>query len=92
MLETSCHIYSFSAMEKEMTRVEFVRFLREFRKDLLENRSEWKNATLANFLEAMITYTEDVQGYYDNMALQIDANEPTWENFSVILRGAAVYE
>ncbi|WP_438426647.1 DUF7660 family protein [Aquimarina macrocephali] len=45
-----------------------------------------------DFLESMMSYTEDIQGFYDNMKMNIDANIPTWENFMHILKGASVYE
>ncbi len=74
-----------------MTRKEFIKFIKELRNDL-DNKSEWENQTLGNFLEAMERYTEDVQGYYDNMNLKINADEPSWENFKNILKGASIYE
>lgn len=75
-----------------MTRIEFIEFLREFREDLEENKSNWENKTLEDFLESMEAYTEDIQGYYNNMKTGIDADKPTWENFKTILKGASVYE
>lgn len=75
-----------------MTRIEFVEFLKGFRKDLEENKSAWENKTLEDFLEAMQAYSEDIQGYYDNMKLNINADDATWENFATILKGSAVYE
>jgi hypothetical protein len=75
-----------------MTRIEFIEFLKEFRRDLDENKSDWKNKTLEDFIEAMEAYTGDVQGFYDNMKLDIDADKPTWENFKTILKGASIYE
>ena len=75
-----------------MTRIEFIEFLKEFRRDLDENKSDWENKTLEDFLEAMEAYTRDVQGFYDNMKLDIDADKPTWENFKTILKGASIYE
>ncbi len=75
-----------------MTRIEFIEFLKEFRNDLKENKSDWENKTLEDFLEAMGAYTEDVQAYYDNTNLNIDADKATWGNFKTILKGAAVYE
>ncbi len=75
-----------------MTRIEFIEFLKEFRKDLEENKSNWENKTLEDFLEAMEAYTEDVQGFYDNMKMNVDADKPTWENFKTILQGASIYE
>jgi len=75
-----------------MTRKEFIIFIKEFRNELENNKSEWTNKTLGDFLEAMERYTEDVQGYYDNMNLNINADEPSWENFRIILKGASIYE
>ena len=40
----------------------------------------------------MIAYTEDIQSFYDNMEIKINADNPTWENFSHILKGASIYE
>ena len=75
-----------------MTRKEFIKFIKKFRNDLKKNKSEFGNQTLENFLEAMERYTEDVQGYYDNMNLDINADEPSWENFMNILKGSSIYE
>ncbi|MEK6478103.1 hypothetical protein WJR50_11230 [Catalinimonas sp. 4WD22] len=75
-----------------MTRTEFIEFLKGFLNDLEMNKTEWENKTLEDFLEAMIAYTKDVQGFYDNMNLNINADIPTWENFKTILEGASVYE
>ncbi|TDQ25776.1 DUF7660 family protein [Tenacibaculum caenipelagi] len=75
-----------------MTRIEFIDFLKDFRKDLKDNKSNWRNKTLEDFFEAMESYTEDIQGFYDNMEMDIDADKPTWENFKTILKGATIYE
>jgi len=75
-----------------MTRKKFIKFIKEFRNDLENNKLEWENQTLESFLEAMEGYTEDIQGYYDNMNLKINADEPSWENFANILKGSSVYE
>ncbi len=75
-----------------MTRTEFISFLKEFKTDFEQNKANWENKTLEDFLESMIAYTRDIQGYYDNMKLNIDADEPTWENFMAILKGASIYE
>ncbi len=75
-----------------MTRTEFISFLKEFKTDFKQNKENWENKTLEDFLENMIAYTTDIQGYYDNMKLNIDADEPSWENFMTILKGASIYE
>lgn len=75
-----------------MTRMEFIKFLEEFKRDFDSNKSEWENTSLSDFLESMIAYTEDIQGYYDNMKMNVDADKPTWENFMHILKGSSIYE
>ena len=77
---------------KTMTRIEFIEFLKEFKTDFDQNEENWENINLSDFLESMISYTEDIQGFYDNMKMDINADKPTWENFSQILKGASVYE
>jgi len=75
-----------------MTRIEFIQFLEEFKTDFDQNKENWENVNLSDFLESMISYTEDIQGFYDNMKMDINADKPTWENFSQILKGASIYE
>lgn len=75
-----------------MTRLQFITFLEEFKQNLDQNSKSWKNINLSDFLEAMQRYTEDLQGYYDNLKIDRDADIPTWENFQTILLGAAIYE
>ena len=75
-----------------MTRLEFIGFLKDLKNDFSQNPKDWENVELSDFLESMIAYTEDIQGYYDNMNMNVDANIPTWENFSNILKGASIYE
>ena len=70
----------------------FIRFLDLLRKDFLENRKEWQNKSIDDFLEAMTRYTEDIQGYYDNTNQNIDANKPSWEIFADILKVSKIYE
>jgi len=85
-------------MDNELTefrvtdRKSFVKFLDLLRKDLSENQQEWENKSLEDFLEALSAYTEDIQGYYDNMKMNIDADQPNWKTFADIIMGARIYE
>ena len=47
---------------------------------------------MPNFLEALSAYTEDIQGYYDNMKFNVNADEPNWSTFADIFKGAKIYE
>jgi hypothetical protein len=73
-------------------RQSFIQFLEAFHQDLLTNGSDWENASLYRFLEAMVAYAKDIQGYYNNTAQKINADQPSWKVFADILRGARVYE
>ncbi len=70
----------------------FVKFLHMLRKDLSDNPEQWENKTLDDFLEAMSAYADDIQGYYDNMKLNVNADTPEWSTFADILVGASIYE
>lgn len=59
--------------------------------DFINYPENWGNNTLTEFLEA-IRYTEEIQGYYDNMNLNKHADFPDWSIFADIFKGAKIYE
>jgi hypothetical protein len=73
-------------------RQSFIKFLELLHQDFLQNQSEWENPNLDRFLEVMIAYTEDIQGYYDNTNQNINADTPSWKVFADILKGSKIYE
>ncbi len=77
---------------KVTDRQTFVTFLDLLRKDFLDNPENWENVTLPDFLEALSAYAEDIQVYYDNVKLNVDANKPDWSTFADIFKGAKIYE
>ncbi len=77
---------------KVTDRQSFIKFLDLLRKDLLSNPENWENKTLPDFLEALSAYTEDIQDYYNNMKLGINADKPDWSTFADIFKGAKIYE
>jgi hypothetical protein len=74
------------------SRASFIDFLALLQKEFLGNPTQWENKTLADFLDAMRNYAEDIQGYYDNTSQSVDANEASWQVFADIMRGARMYE
>jgi hypothetical protein len=66
----------------------FIRFLYHFK----ENHKNWENNTLSSFLEALVAYTEDIEGYYANTNQTVSTKEPSWQLFADILQGATMYE
>ena len=77
---------------KVTDRDSFAIFLDLLLKDFKENPKEWENKSLEDFLEALSSYSEDIQGYYDNMKMNVDANQPKWKTFADIFMGARIYE
>ncbi len=70
----------------------FIAFLELLHRDFLDHPENWENKTLPDFLDALRRYTEDIQGYYDNMKLNVNADEPNWSTFTDIFKGARMYE
>lgn len=81
-------VFSFEVTNRQS----FVEFLDLLLKDYHENSKEWENRTLTDFLEAMSRYAEDIQGYYDNMNLKVNADKADWSTFADIFKGAVIYE
>jgi len=77
---------------KVTDRQSFIKFLDLLHQDLLQQPENWENKTLPDFLEALVAYTEDIQGYYDNTDANVDAEEAAWSTFADIFKGAKIYE
>jgi hypothetical protein len=77
---------------KVTSRQTFVAFIDLLRQDFLYNPENWENKKLDDFLEAISSYTNDIQGYYDNVKQNINADEANWETFADIFKGASIYE
>ncbi|GAA4321033.1 DUF7660 family protein [Flaviaesturariibacter amylovorans] len=70
---------------------DFLKFVELLITDLRKNPSEWENKTLESYLEAIINWTEDMEGYYQNNDIPLPENI-SWKVFANILIAAKVYE
>ena len=70
---------------------DFISFVELLITDLKSNPGEWENNTLETYLEAIISCTEDLEGYYLNNNLPIPQNV-NWKVFANILITAKMYE
>ena len=77
---------------KVTDRQTFIKFLDLLRQDYVNNPDSWENKTLSEFFEALSAYAEDIQGYYDNMKQDVNADQPNWQTFADIFKGATIYE
>lgn len=73
-------------------RVSFIKFVLGLKKELETNGNSWENTDLGSFLEALASYAEDIQGYYENLDLSINADTASWRVFADMLKGATIYE
>ena len=75
-----------------MTKQEFIHFIENLKTDFIENKEQWENKTIEDYLEAMSRYVEDIDGYYENTNQDIDLEKIDWKVFADILKGSSIYE
>lgn len=73
------------------TRDELIKLILSLASEVKNNPGEWKNNDLPSFLEAMASWMEDMDGFYENM------NKPcpdhaSWSVLADILMAARIYE
>jgi hypothetical protein len=78
--------------ERVRTRQDLVVFARRLSKMSESPDPVWTNASLPDYLEALSGIAKDIDGYYKNADLAIDADQPSWRVFAEVLLAAAHYE
>jgi hypothetical protein len=73
-------------------RQSFIEFIDLLREDLIKKPKTWENKNLGDFLEALASYAQDIQGYYDNTGQKVNADQASWQIFADIFKGASIYE
>jgi hypothetical protein len=77
---------------KVTDRQAFIKLIDLLRQDFVNNPESWENKKLDDFLEALGRYSDDIQSYYDNAKQIVNADEPNWQIFADIFKGATLYE
>ncbi|MBD5465429.1 MAG: hypothetical protein HDR22_06370 [Lachnospiraceae bacterium] len=70
---------------------ELIDFLDFLSKDRSKNKEEWQNNTIEDYLAAIGSWIEDMEGYYENMHLLIPNNE-NWSFIATLLYVGKIYE
>ena len=92
-LRVNCNFMTNPVSNFKVTdRQSFITFIDLLRKDFVDNHESWENKNLDDFLEALSSYANDIQGYYDNTKQNVNADEPNWQTFADIFKGATLYE
>ncbi len=73
------------------TKQDFIKFLEILLEDFTHNGKTWTNDNLQSYLEAVASWTEDMDGYYQNVKMEFPENV-NWKVFAHILRAARIYE
>lgn len=75
-----------------MSKQEFIQFIENLKLDFIENKEQWENKTIEDYLEAISHYVEDIDGYYKNSNQDINLEKVNWKVLSDILKGSSIYE
>jgi hypothetical protein len=78
-------------MKGQLSREDFVKLVREMKKEITEDSKAWANNSLPLFLEAIAAWTEDMDGYYENKG-EKTPYAITWDVLTDILMAARTYE
>ena len=73
------------------TKDEFIEFLNLMIKDKEINSEEWENKSITEYLEGMASWVEDMDGYYNNMKLQMP-RDIDWKFIATLLYVGKIYE
>lgn len=73
------------------TREEFVDFMNSLIEDKEVNPEEWENVNVSEYLEAIASWVEDMDGYYRNMNLEMPKNLD-WRFIATLFYVGKIYE
>jgi hypothetical protein len=80
-------------IEKIKTKKDFISFVKLLVDDLKNNPKKWENNTLEFYLDAIGSWTNDMEGYYEYIGINnIDYDKINWRIFADILLAASHYE
>ncbi|MEV3860771.1 hypothetical protein AB0J38_41500 [Streptomyces sp. NPDC050095] len=80
-----------SSPESVGSREDLAAFVRSLHRSRAEEASEWENADLPSFLEALAAWIDDADGWYGNTDRELPVGGDR-QFFARALRAATVYE
>ena len=60
-------------------------FIQKLHQNLIDDPSDWDNIKLVDFLDALASWTEDMDGYYKNTNQIERLEQPDWKTFAEML-------
>lgn len=74
------------------SKADFTDFVRLLFHNYRNHPNEWENGSLNLFLQGLVGFVENMEGYYQNLGAAVDLERPGWRVFADILLAARVYE
>lgn len=73
------------------TKEDFLIFLKTLRDDRRTNSIEWENPQIDSYLDGIVSWVEDMDGYYYNMGLDVPTNI-NWSFIATLFYVGKIYE
>ncbi|MFE4829928.1 hypothetical protein [Streptomyces sp. NPDC056672] len=73
------------------TRADLVSYIRQLSQEAGVTSSSWENQSLDRYLEALSSWTNDMDGYFINRGEPVP-DTPDWSLIASMLRAACFYE
>lgn len=70
---------------------DFMNFLVELRRDKEQKSEEWENNEITSYLEGICSWVDDMEGYFDNMHIDIPTNI-NWKFIATLFYVGKIYE
>ncbi len=61
-------------------------------KSFADAEDNWHNPSTKDFLEALVAWIEDSDGYYNNFDIEMNTDTASWQYFADAVRAATSYE
>lgn len=78
-------------MSVQLSKEEFLKLVRQMKDEISADSKAWANNSLPLFLDAIAGWTEDMDGYYENIG-EKPPESVTWSVFADMLMAARTYE
>jgi len=85
-------MYNYNELiEKLETKKDFIELVHLLIADFRSKQSEWTNDNLLDYLTGIASWTEDSDGYFENMKLG-QPKDVDWKMLAMVLVAAKIYE
>ena len=74
------------------SKIDFAEFVELLFQNYRNHPDEWENDSLGAFLQGLVGFVRDMEGYYQNFGIEVDLDRPGWREFADVLLAARVYE